>query len=101
MNPNREEIQTIAQKIRPAIERVAEVRGWTINENRDIADSIIEGLARNKILYGKRYCPCRIPTGNEDEDRKIICPCHDSTSDIVNNGHCHCYLFFQTKQESE
>ena len=95
MNPTREEIQKVAKTVRPAVVRIAQVKGWTINENTDIVASIIEGLARNQILHGKRYCPCRIPSGDADLDRKIICPCHDSASDIEKEGHCHCYLFFK------
>jgi len=95
MKPTREEIQEKAEKIRPAIERVATVKGWVLNENKDIADSVIEGLARSQLIYGKRYCPCRIPSGNPEEDKKIICPCQISTNDIETDGHCHCYLYFK------
>jgi len=95
MNPTREEIQEFAEKIRPAIERVASNKGWLLNENKDIADSVIEGLARSQLLYGKRYCPCRVPSGDAEKDRKIICPCEFSTKDIETEGHCHCYLYFK------
>jgi len=95
MKPSREEIQAQAEKIHPAIERVATVKGWVLNENKDIADSVIGGLARSQLLYGKRYCPCRIPSGNEEEDKKIICPCQNSAKDIETDGHCHCYLYFK------
>jgi len=95
MKPSREEIEELAMKIHPAIERVATVKGWILNENKDIADSVIEGLARNQLLYGKRYCPCRIPSGDAEKDKKIICPCQFSTDDIETDGHCHCYLFFK------
>ena len=51
--PTREEIKAKAEEIYPAVLRVAEVKGWGINENKDIADSIVEGLARNVLLRGK------------------------------------------------
>lgn len=93
--PTREEIKAEAEKIRPAVLRVAEVKGWGINDNPDITDSILEGLARNLILRGKKYCPCRLPSGNEEEDKKYICPCRDAAKDIEETGHCHCYLYMK------
>lgn len=94
-NPTREEIKAVAEEIRPSIERVAEHKGWVLNENKDIADSVIEGLARNKILHGKRYCPCRILSADEENDRQYLCPCKGSAEDVENVGHCHCYLYFK------
>ncbi|HJJ42015.1 MAG TPA: ferredoxin:thioredoxin reductase [Methanocorpusculum sp.] len=91
--PSREEIKKVAEEITPSIYKIAEKKGWGINENKDIADSVIEGIARNKILLGKRFCPCRIPTGDALKDRDYLCPCKDSASDIENTGHCHCYLY--------
>lgn len=91
--PTREEILAVSAKIRPDIERVASTKGWLIIDNKDVADSVIEGLARNVIIYGKKYCPCRIHSDNEDENRRYICPCRDAVNDVEKDGHCHCYLY--------
>ncbi|HJJ42764.1 MAG TPA: ferredoxin:thioredoxin reductase [Methanocorpusculum sp.] len=93
--PTREQIQEEAEKIRPSIEKIAIKKGWFLNNNKDVADSTIEGLARNRLIYGKRFCPCRIPTGNEEADKIYLCPCRDSGSDIEKFGHCHCHLYFK------
>ncbi len=93
INPTREEILQVAEQIRPSIFKIAEKKGWVVNENKDIANSGIEGLARNKIVHGKRFCPCRIPSGDEEADKYYLCPCRDAASDIEAEGHCHCYLF--------
>ncbi|HJJ75838.1 MAG TPA: ferredoxin:thioredoxin reductase [Methanocorpusculum sp.] len=93
--PTREEIKAKAEEIYPAVLRVAEVKGWGINENKDIADSIVEGLARNVLLRGKKYCPCVLPSGDEEEDKKYICPCRNSAKDVEETGHCHCYLYMR------
>lgn len=95
MTPTREEIQELAKTIRPIIERVAEKKGWILNPATDIADSVIEGLARNQIIRGKRYCPCRLPTGSEETDKQYICPCRMSDDDVNTDGHCHCYLYMK------
>ncbi|HJJ35805.1 MAG TPA: ferredoxin:thioredoxin reductase [Methanocorpusculum sp.] len=95
MAPEREEILKLAEEIRPAIERVAEKKGWAINPMKEVADSVIEGLARNQLLRGKRYCPCRLPSGNEETDKQFICPCRMSPEDVEKEGHCHCYLYLK------
>jgi len=95
MTPNREEILKVAEEIRPIIEHVAEKKGWIVNSMKDVADSVIEGLARNMIMRGKRYCTCRLPSGNEETDRQYICPCKMSTEDVEKEGHCHCYLYMK------
>ena len=93
--PSREEIKAEAEKMRPSIEKAAAQRGWVLNENKDIADSVIEGLARNKIIHGKRYCPCRIVSVDPEVNKANICPCKASEEDVARDGHCHCYLFFK------
>ena len=80
--PTREEIKAKAEEIYPGVLRVAEVKGWGLNENKDIADSIVEGLARNVLLRGKKYCPCVLPSGDAEEDKKYICPCRNSDKDV-------------------
>ena len=95
VQPDREEVLELAKKIHPIIERVAEHKGWMLNPETAIADSVIEGLARNQILRGKRYCPCRLPTGDEEKDKQYICPCRDSDADVEKDGHCHCYLYMR------
>ena len=95
MNPPREEVLALAEKIRPVIERIAEKNNWVLNPSKDIADSVIEGLARNQILRGKRYCPCRLPSGDEGQDKQYICPCRPSHDDVEESGHCHCYLYMK------
>ena len=93
--PDREEIRALAEKIHPVIERIAEKNNWELNPLKDVADSVIEGLARNQIMRGKRYCPCRLPSGNEELDKQYICPCRPSHEDVERDGHCHCYLFMK------
>jgi len=39
---------------------------------QDLADGMIKFLKDGKQCY----CPCRVLSGNEEADRKIICPCY-------------------------
>ena len=71
--------------------------GFVLNPDREIRNTVIEGLARNKIKYGVRYCPCRRVEGKPEEDKKKICPCFWHKEEIERDGHCHCVLFFKKK----
>ena len=93
--PSPEEIAAITPKIRADSEKFAKRKGWTVNPNTPIADSVIEGLARNKLMRGKRYCPCRLPSGNPDVDKLYICPCRNAETDVETDGHCHCWFYLK------
>ena len=78
--------------------RYAEKAGYDLNPDEGMLDLVLEGMARNHLKYGKKYCPCRIVTGDEKEDKKIICPCVYHKDEIDTNGSCHCELFFKKEQ---
>jgi len=78
----------------------AERKGYRLNPDKEILDTVTDGLAKNEEKYGRRYCPCRIVTGDGEEDRKVICPCIYHKEEIENDGMCHCELFFK-KDEDE
>ena len=94
--PEPEEIAVVAAKIRVDSEKFAKQKGWSLNPNTDIADSVIVGLARNKLMRGRRYCPCRLPSGNPEVDKRYICPCREAETDVTADGHCHCYLYMKS-----
>jgi len=52
--------------------------------------TVINGLKRNKELYGKPFCPCVAPwvyTSDQAED--YVCPCKDYRE----TDECHCGLY--------
>jgi rhodanese-related sulfurtransferase/ferredoxin-thioredoxin reductase catalytic subunit len=56
------------------------------------------GLARNKLIYGKRFCPCFMVIGETKEEQKAadnrICPCKPALEvEIPQDGLCHCGIF--------
>ncbi|WP_445475331.1 ferredoxin-thioredoxin reductase catalytic domain-containing protein [Methanococcoides methylutens] len=75
--------------------KYAEKKGYILNPDTETVDTVIDGLAENIGEYGKRYCPCRIISGDEKEDKKIICPCIYLKEEVENDGMCHCELFFK------
>ncbi|MDR3101885.1 MAG: ferredoxin:thioredoxin reductase [Methanocalculaceae archaeon] len=94
-SPSSEEIAALVSKIRADSEKLAKRRGWVLNPNAQVVDSVMEGLARNKLVRGRRYCPCRLPNGNPEIDKRYICPCREAEKDVEVAGHCHCYFFMK------
>ncbi len=82
------------------VKKVAKLRSWELNPDREFLDSIIEGLATNYERYGYYLCPCRDGSGDRTEDRDIICPCTYCVPDQKEYGYCYCGLFL-TKEFAE
>lgn len=82
-----------AEKLRQLFKQYAESQGFMLNPDEDITTFVIQGLLHNEAKFGYRYCPCRVVTGNKDQDKKIICPCIYHKDEIKSMGRCHCGLF--------
>jgi ferredoxin-thioredoxin reductase catalytic chain len=92
--PDEEEIK----RIREWAEEYARKRGWKLNPNEKQLNIILRGLARLKNRTGEQYCPCRVRSGDKEQDKIIICPCIYHGDEIAQEGHCHCNLFFANEQ---
>lgn len=71
----------------------ASKNGFRLNPNEKVVEGIIKGLLKNEEQKGHRYCPCRMLSGNPEEDSKKICPCAFHKEEITKDGRCHCGLF--------
>ena len=61
-----------------------------LNENKEIADMVKEGL---KARGG--YCPCRREV---TEDTKCMCKeFREQIADLEFEGYCHCMLYYKEK----
>ena len=87
-----------AKKIKDWAKRYADKQGIHLNPDEERVDEVAKGLAARQEKFGKRYCPCRIITGDADEDRKIICPCVYHEEELKEHGMCHCKLFVTKEQ---
>ncbi|MBN2330533.1 MAG: ferredoxin:thioredoxin reductase [Candidatus Aenigmarchaeota archaeon] len=70
--------------------------GFRLNPDMKIVEAICLGLLANEQKHGARYCPCRMVTGDKEEDKKIVCPCVYHKDEIKKMGHCHCRLFVRS-----
>ena len=78
---------------RKTVEKIAKAKGWKLNSDESIVNMIIEGLNKNLEKHNRPYCPCRVVTGDKENDKKIICPCVYSPKEIERDGICHCQLY--------
>lgn len=65
-----------------------------INKNSNTVDLLANGVMNNEKNYGFKYCPCRLNSGDEVIDSKLICPCNfKSQKTWKEKGECWCSLF--------
>jgi ferredoxin-thioredoxin reductase catalytic subunit len=81
--------------LRKKLQAYADSQNFKLNPYEKAVEGIINGLLRNRKFKGEIYCPCRIVTGNKEEDKKIICPCIYHKQEIIDMGHCKCMLFWK------
>ncbi len=92
------EFKTEMEKTKEFTDKVCNSLGWTYNPIEDINEGVTMGLARNKMIYNKRFCPCFMVIGETKEERKEadnrICPCKPAIEkEIPEEGKCHCGIF--------
>ena len=88
---NSKEFQDELIKTEEFANRVVNQFNWSFNPDEAVVERIVKGLTNNKLLHGKRYCPCFVPQFNK-EDR--ICPCKPAIEkEIPEDGVCHCGIF--------
>ncbi|MFA7084503.1 MAG: ferredoxin-thioredoxin reductase catalytic domain-containing protein [Arcobacteraceae bacterium] len=79
-------------------DKVCEKFGFVYNPQNDVNTSTQQGLTRNQIIYGKRFCPCFMVIGETQEEQNDannrVCPCKPALEEeIPKSGRCHCGIF--------
>ncbi|MCX8205012.1 MAG: ferredoxin:thioredoxin reductase [Candidatus Nezhaarchaeota archaeon] len=82
-------------ELRQWAEKVALERGVKVNPDERVANAVLMGLIRNEEKYGRRYCPCRVVSGDPGGDAAKVCPCVWMMEDVEEKGRCHCGLFIK------
>ena len=95
---NSAEFQAELEKTWSFVEKVNKNFGFVQHPQEDVNEGVAMGLARNKLMYGKRYCPCFMVIGDTKEEQKKadnrICPCKPALEkEIPEDGKCHCGIF--------
>jgi ferredoxin-thioredoxin reductase catalytic subunit len=81
------------QKLIEEYEEYAKKNGIFLNPDKVFVENLVKRLLANEEKYGRRYCPCRLVSGDEEKDKDKICPCKWSNEEITRQGHCLCNLF--------
>jgi ferredoxin-thioredoxin reductase catalytic subunit len=97
---NSQEFLDELEKTKKFTDKVNKQFGWVYNANEDVNEGVTLGLARHKLLYGKRFCPCFMVVPDENKEGKYksaddrICPCKPAIEhEIPEKGVCHCGIF--------
>ena len=95
---NSDEFQAQLEKTWNFVGKVNKQFGWVQNPNEEVNEGVAMGLARNKLIYGKQFCPCFMVEGETKEEQKAadnrICPCKPAIEkEIPEDGLCHCGIF--------
>jgi ferredoxin-thioredoxin reductase catalytic subunit/rhodanese-related sulfurtransferase len=88
------------------VEKVYKQFNFLPNPNNEVNESVAMGLTRNKMIYGKRYCPCFMVIGETKEEQKAadnrVCPCKPAIEkEIPEQGYCHCGIFCSPEYVAE
>jgi rhodanese-related sulfurtransferase/ferredoxin-thioredoxin reductase catalytic subunit len=94
---NSPEFQAEMEKTIKFTDKVVKQFNWEYNPQAEINEGVQMGLARNKIMYNKRFCPCFMVEVVDDKPRSVedrICPCKPALEhEIPEEGVCHCQIF--------
>jgi ferredoxin-thioredoxin reductase catalytic subunit/rhodanese-related sulfurtransferase len=106
IDTNSEEFQIELELTKQFTDKVIENHGLAYNPDNEVNESIQMGLARNKIIYGKRFCPCFMVIGQTPQEQESsenrLCPCTPAlTNEIPTKGSCHCGIFCTVDKAQE
>ena len=75
------------------LKKAQEPKGYFFNKDKNWVLSILQDLLINKERYSYSSCPCRLASGNRENNRDIMCPCVYRTEDVKEYGSCYCNLY--------
>ena len=84
-----EDVNRLYETLKKQGERV----GYFLNPDEAFTKDLVKGLLTNEKRYGYWACPCRLASGERDEDLDIICPCDYRDPDLVEYNACYCALY--------
>lgn len=85
--------QTDIEKRYEQLYKAAEASGYHLNPDTEFTKELVEGLITNKQRYGYEACPCRLASGEKQDDLDIICPCDYRDPDLAEFDTCYCGLY--------
>lgn len=90
-----------AEELHEMLKKSQEPKGYFFNKDRERVMDLMAALLFNKERYGYMGCPCRLVSGDKQNDRDIICPCVYRTPDVEEFGSCYCNLYVSKEWNEE
>ena len=82
-----------ASELYGKLKKIQEPKGYYFSNHHERVMELLDALLVNKERYGYMVCPCRLASGERDNDRDIICPCDYREPDVAEFGSCYCNLY--------
>jgi ferredoxin-thioredoxin reductase catalytic chain len=82
-----------AEQLHDLLKDAQEKKGYYFNNDQVKTLGLLAALLVNKKRYGYMACPCRLASGQLENDRDIVCPCVYRQPDIEQFGSCYCNLY--------
>jgi len=79
------------------LDRNGKRRGWILNPNEKVVQAVLKRQNIRKEKEGEYYCPCKPAALPEN----VCNPCKGSSSEIEEDGHCHCNLYWDPKHKEK
>ncbi len=93
MNSGKDIAQAEIERLYQRLSSEAEAGGYHLNPDLDFTKELVKGLLVNGKRYGYRACPCRLASGDKEDDLDIICPCDYRDADLSDYDTCYCGLY--------
>ena len=94
---NSPEFQARMEKTIKFTDKVINQFGWEYNPQLEVNEGVQMGLARNKMMYNKLFCPCFMVEEVDGKPQSVdnrTCPCTPAIEkEIPEVGSCHCGIF--------
>ena len=90
-----------AQQLYEMLKKAQEPKGYYFNTDKERVFDLLEALITNKNRYGYMACPCRLASGDKENDKDIICPCVYREPDVEEYGSCYCNLYVSKEWNDE
>jgi len=84
-----EEVDKYYQKIKGDAKKA----GYNLNPDEEFTKELLASILLNERRYGHGACPCRLASGDKQDDLDLICPCDYRDPDLNEYGACYCGLY--------
>jgi ferredoxin-thioredoxin reductase catalytic subunit/rubredoxin len=85
--------QVEIDKLYEKLDGEAEAGGYHLNPDAEFTKNLVKSLIVNEKRYGYWACPCRLASGERQDDLDIICPCDYRDPDLNDYDACYCALY--------